>query len=76
MNQETNQHEESNESTFHISCDSEDRISIKVEGLTRSIIAVLLNAAMRNEDVKTILLTTASVIRDHSDELQKIENLN
>lgn len=76
MNQETNQHEESNEVTFNISCDAENRIAIKVDGVSRSIIAVLLNAAMRNEDVKSIILTTASIIRDHSDELEKIENLN
>lgn len=76
MNQETNQNEESNEVKFHIACDAENRISIQVDGLTRSIIAVLLNAAMKNNDVKTILLTTASIIMDHSDELQKIETLN
>ena len=76
MNQETNQPEESNEVKFHIACDSENRISIQVDGITRSIIAVLLNAAMKNEDVKSIILTTASIIRDHSDELQKIETLN
>jgi hypothetical protein len=76
MNQETNQHEESNEVTFNISCDAENRISIKVDGISRSIIAVLLNAAMRNEDVKTIVLSTASIIRDHSEELKKIETFN
>jgi NaMN:DMB phosphoribosyltransferase len=76
MNQETNQQEESNEVKFNISCDAENRISIQVEGITQTIMAVLLNAAMKSEDVKRIILTTATIIKDHSDELTKIENLN
>lgn len=75
MNQETNQ-EETNEVTFNVSCDSDNRISIKVDGITHTIIAVLLNAAMKSPDVKHIILATATIIKEHSDELTKIENLN
>jgi hypothetical protein len=75
MNEETNQQEESNEVRFNVSCDSENRISVQVEGITKSVIAVLLNVAMKNEDVKKILLTTATIINEHSDELEQIENL-
>lgn len=76
MNQETNQQSDSNEVRFNVSCDADNKISIQVDGIKHSIIAVLISAAMKSDDVKSILLATATIIKDHSDELNQIDNLN